>query len=164
MGVGEVLASVGPLGYVFALIGMGLMVGVTGAGSAVGLGLGGSAVVGALKKRPEAFGPCLILAALPASQGLYGFVAFIMYSSVVAYEMSLAKGALALGSGIAMAFACFVSAKHQGNICANGISAIGSGNNVFGNTLILAVFPELYAILSLVAAILMMGLSASLPM
>ncbi|MDR3012683.1 MAG: hypothetical protein LBU70_05660 [Chitinispirillales bacterium] len=146
-------------GFLFALIGMGLMVGVAGAGSAVGLGAGGSAVLGVLKKKPEAFGPCLILAGLPASQGLYGFVAFIMYSGTVAPGMSLAQGALALGAGIAMAFACFVSAKHQGNICANGISAIGSGANVFGNTLILAVFPELYAILSLVAAILMMGIS-----
>ena len=47
------------------------------------------------------------------------------------------------------------SAIRQGQVCANGIAAIGQGHNVFGNTLILAVFPELYAIVALAATFLM---------
>ena len=35
------------------------------------------------------------------------------------------------------------------------IAAIGGGNDVFGNTLILAVFPELYAIIAFAATFLM---------
>jgi len=35
---------------------------------------------------------------------------------------------------------------------------MGSGHSVFGNTMILAAFPEFYAILALVAVILMQGL------
>jgi V/A-type H+-transporting ATPase subunit K len=146
------------LGYVLALIGLGLMVGAAGAGSAWGLGITGSSVIGTIKRKPEAFGSSLVLAALPSSQGLYGFVAFVLYSNVISPELSLLQGAVALGAGLAIGLACLVSAIHQGNICANGIAALGGGHNVFGNTLILAVFPELYAILSLVAAILMMGL------
>jgi V/A-type H+/Na+-transporting ATPase subunit K len=146
------------LGRVLALIGLGLMVGAAGAGSAWGLGITGSAVIGTIKRKPEAFGSSLVLAALPSSQGLYGFVAFVLYSNVISSQLSLLQGAVALGAGVAIGLACLVSAIHQGNICANGIAALGGGHNVFGNTLILAVFPELYAILSLVAAILMMGI------
>ena len=77
------------MGYILALIGMGLMVGMAGAGSAIGLVVGGSSVVGMIKKKPEAFGSGMILSALPASQGLYGFVGFIMYSGVVNPDLTL---------------------------------------------------------------------------
>jgi V/A-type H+-transporting ATPase subunit K len=36
-----------------------------------------------IKKNPEAFGNALVLSGLPATQGLYGFVAFILYSGEV---------------------------------------------------------------------------------
>lgn len=36
----------------------------------------------------------------------------------------------------------------------NGITAIGNGYNVLGGTMVLAVFPELYAIISLLTVIL----------
>ena len=36
-------------------------------------------------------------------------------------------------------------------MCANGIIEIGAGYDVFGKTLILAVFPELYAIVAVAA-------------
>ena len=38
-----------------------------------------------------------------------------------------------------------------------GISAIGGGHNAFGTTMVLAVFPELYAILGLLVLILIAG-------
>jgi len=47
-----------------------------------------------------------------------------------------------------------LSAIRQGQVCANGIAAIGQGHDVFGNTLILAVFPELYAIVALAGVFL----------
>ncbi len=149
------------MGYILGLIGLGLMVGLSGSGSAMGVVIGGSAVIGTLKKKPEAFGNCLVLAGMPATQGLYGFVAFIMYNGSVAElgtSISLFQGCVVLGAGIALGLATLISAIYQGKVVANGIAAIGSGHNLFGNTLILGVFPEFYAILSLVAAILMQGL------
>ncbi len=149
------------MGYVLAMIGIGIMVGLSGAGSAIGTAIGGSAVVGMLKKKPDAFGNGMVLAALPATQGLYGFVGFIMYNGLMGGfngEVALWQGAVVLGAGIALGLAALISAIQQGKVCANGISAIGSGNDVFGNTLILAAFPEFYAILALVAAILLQGL------
>ena len=90
-----------------AYIGIAVMVGLSGIGSAYGVTIAGNAAIGALKKNDSAFGNFLVLTALPGTQG-----------------------------------------------CANGIAAIGQGHNVFSNTLILAVFPELYAIVALAATFL----------
>ena len=146
------------LGYVIAMIGIGVMVGLSGAGSAIGTSIGGASVIGMLKKKPEAFGNGMVLAALPATQGLYGFVGFFIYNGSISSELTVLQGAVVLGAGIAVGLACLISAIQQGRVCANGIAAIGSGHNVFGNTMILAAFPEFYAILALVAAILMQAI------
>jgi V/A-type H+-transporting ATPase subunit K len=42
----------------------------------------------------------------------------------------------------------------QANLVANGINEISNGQDVFGKTMILAVFPELYAILAFACAFL----------
>jgi V/A-type H+/Na+-transporting ATPase subunit K len=148
------------MGFVLALVGIGLMVGLSGAGSAIGLVIGGSALIGAVKKKPEMYGSGLILSALPSTQGLYGFVGFILYNNRITTELTLLQGSVVFGAGIAMGIACLVSAIWQGRVCANGISAMGQGHNVFGNAIVLGAFPEFYAILSLVAAVLMQALLA----
>jgi V/A-type H+-transporting ATPase subunit K len=53
-----------------------------------------------------------------------------------------------------LGFVGLLSAIQQGRVTSNGISAIASGNDVFGNTMILAVFPELYAIIAFAATFL----------
>ena len=55
-----------------AYVGVALMVGLSGIGSAFGLTICGNAVVGAMKKAPEKMGTYIALSALPGSQGLYG--------------------------------------------------------------------------------------------
>ena len=146
------------IAVILAGIGLGLMVGLSGTGSAIGLVIGGTSAIGAIKKKPEAFGSSLVLSALPATQGLYGFVCFILFSGFVNPDMTVFQGAMTLGAGIAMGLAALFSAIQQGKVCAAGISAMGSGHDVFGNTFILAVFPEFYAILALVVSILITGL------
>jgi len=146
------------MAFILAMSGLGLMVGLSGVGSAIGLVTGGSAVIGMMKKRPDKFANGLILSALPATQGLYGFVGFIMYNESMNANLSLFQGAVVFGAGLALGLVALVSAIQQGRVCASGIAAIGSGHEVFGNTFILAAFPEFYAILSLVAAILMRNL------
>lgn len=146
------------MGVVLALIGLGFMVGLAGSGSAWGLAITGQAVMGLIKKKPEAFGAGLAMAAAPATQGLYGFVGFVIYSGLINGNLTLWQGGIILGAGLAVGIACFISAIHQGRVCASGIAAYGSGHNVFGQTMVLAAFPEFYAILSLVVAILMQGL------
>lgn len=147
------------LGAILAAIGLGLMIGLSGAGSAMGLVIGGTASIGSMKKKPEGFGSYLVLSGLPATQGLYGFVSYIIWSGTLKSDVSVFSGALFLAAGFAVGLVCLISAIQQGRVCAAGINAIGSGHNVFGNTMILAAFPEFYAILSLVASILMNGIA-----
>jgi len=148
------------MGFMLAMVGLGLMIGMSGTGSAVGLVISGQAVMGLLKKKPEAFGMALGMASPPATQGLYGFVGFILYSNLIGTHPDLAlwQGGIVLGAGLAVGIACLVSAIYQGIVCASGLAAAASGHNVFAQTFVLAAFPEFYAILSLIVAILMMGL------
>ena len=61
------------------------------------------------------------------------------------------------GAGLALGSVGLMSAIRQAQVCANGIAGIGAGYDVFGKTLILAVFPELYAIVALAATFLIGG-------
>ncbi len=149
------------LAYILATVGIGLMIGLTGAGSAIGTAIGGQSVLGMIKKAPDKFVPGMILAGLPATQGLYGFVGFFLYNQAVqplAGSLTVLQGGVCLGAGIALGVAALISAIQQGKVCANGIAAMGSGHNTLIQTMILAALPEFYAILSLVAAIMMQGL------
>ena len=131
-----------------AYIGIAIMVGLSGIGSAYGVTIAGNAAIGALKKNDSAFGNFLVLTALPGTQGLYGFAGFLTP------EITPIQASAVLGAGIALGLVALFSAIRQGQVCANGIAAIGQGHNVFSNTLILAVFPELYAIVALAATFL----------
>ncbi|HCT70418.1 V-type sodium ATPase subunit K [bioreactor metagenome] len=144
---------------ILAYIGVGLMIGLAGIGSAFGVSIGGNASLGALKKNPDAFGNFLVLSALPGTQGLYGFMGYFILQGFLTPAITLAQAAAVFGAGLALGFVALLSAIKQGQVCANGIAAIGAGHNVFGNTLILAVFPELYAIIAFAATFL---ISASL--
>ncbi|MFV0520911.1 MAG: V-type ATP synthase subunit K [Mangrovibacterium sp.] len=143
---------------VLAYIGLGLMVALSGIGSAFGVSIAGSAAIGATKKDPSAFSNYMVLSALPSTQGLYGFVGFfLMQGLLTSGEVTPAVGGAVLGAGLAMGLAGLFSGIQQGKVCASGIAAIGSGHKVFANTMILAVFPELYAIIGLLAVILING-------
>lgn len=146
------------LPLVLAFIGVGLIIGLPGIGSAVGTAIAGMTTVGALKKRKDAFGSFIVLAALPGTQGLYGFGGFFILQDLLTPEITLIQGAAILGSGIALGLAGIISGIFQGRVSASGIDSIGSGNDVFGQTLIMAVFPELYAIVAFAAVFLIRGI------
>ncbi|MDO4758343.1 MAG: ATPase [Rikenellaceae bacterium] len=142
-----------------AYVGVALMVGLAGVASAIGTSIAGQAAVGAMKKNGNAFGSYMILSALPGSQGLYGFVCFFMVQGYLAAPTML-QGAAILGAGLLVGMANLAAAVYQAKVCANGIAAIGNGHDVMGKTLILAAFPELYAILTVAATFLISGLIA----
>ena len=116
-----------------AYLGIALMTGLTFIGSSYGVTIAGNAVVGAMKKNPDALGTYIALSALPSSQGLYGFVGYFMMQKFLVADISMLAA------------------------CANGIAGVGAGHNVFGATMVMAVFPELYAILALLVVILIGG-------
>ena len=143
---------------VLAYLGIALKVGLSGIGSAYGVTICGNAAVGALKKNPGASGQYIGLSALPSSQGLYGFVGYFLLSAYLVPGITWYAAAAVFGAGLGLGLVALFSAIRQAQVCANGIVAIGSGYNVFGTTMVLAVFPELYAILGLLVLILITGL------
>lgn len=142
---------------VLAYIGIGLMVGLSGIGSIYGVSISGNAAVGALKKDPDSFGNYMVLSALPSTQGLYGFVGYFVMSANLTQNLGWFEASAIFGAGLALGLSGLFSGIRQGEVCANGVAAIGSGHKVFGNTMILGVFPELYAILGLLVVILING-------
>lgn len=134
------------LGY----LGLGLMLGLAGIGSSIGTTIAGNAAEGALKKNAEKSSSYMILSAMPATQGLYGFVAFLMWMG----KDFAQDGAMLFGVGLSVGLVCLFSAIRQGQVCANGIAGIAAGHDVQTNTMIYAALPEFYAILALVAALM----------
>ena len=148
------------MNLLIAYVGIAIMVGLSGIGSAYGVTIAGNASIGALKKNDGAFGNFLVLTALPGTQGLYGFAGYFMFQSifnVLTPAITGIQAAAVLGSGIALGLVALFSAIRQGQVCANGIAGVGAGHNVFGATMVMAVFPELYAILALLVVILIGG-------
>ncbi len=143
---------------ILAYVGIALMIGLAGIGSAIGVSIGGNATIGALKKNDEAFGSYMLLSALPGTQGLYGFGGFFIINAKLTPEfiasMTIGQGVAIFAAGLALGIVGLMSAIKQGQVCANGIAGIGSGYDVFGKTMVLAVFPELYAIIAFAATFL----------
>ena len=137
------------LGY----LGLGLMLGLAGIGSSYGTTIAANAAEGALKKNPEKSSTYMILSALPATQGLYGFVGFLLWLVVFKPDFAV-MGPKLFGVGLAVGLVCLFSAIRRGQVCANGIVGESQGHSVMTNTLIYAALPEFYAILALVGAIM----------
>ena len=139
---------------VLAYVGIALMIGLCGIGSALGVTYGGNATVGAMKKNDEAFGNYLVLSAMPGTQGLYGFLGYFLLQGVLSPDIAMNQALAVFSCGLFLGVVGLVSAIRQGQLCANGITAIGNGHDVMGKTLILGAFPELYAILTVAATFL----------
>jgi V/A-type H+-transporting ATPase subunit K len=140
------------LSVILGFVGLALMLCLAGIGSSIGTTIAGNAAEGALKKNPEKSSSYMILSAMPATQGLYGFVAFLMWPKEVATMTE--SGFLYFAVGLAAGAVFLFSAIRQGQVCANGIIGISQGHDVQTNTMIYAALPEFYAILSLVATLM----------
>ncbi len=134
-----------------AYIGVAAMLILSGIGSCYGTTISGSAAVGAMKKNKGAFGSYLILCAMPSTQGLYGFLGYFLIKDFLTPDMPMAAAAAVFGGGLALGAVSLWSSIRQGMLSTSGVTAIGNGHDVFGNTLILVAFPELYAILGVAA-------------
>ncbi len=150
---------------ILAYLGLALMIALAGIGSAIGVSAGGNATIGALKKKDDAFGSYMLLSALPGTQGLYGFAGFFIINAKLmnpengyiidgVMTLTMFQGIAVFAAGVALGFVGLMSGIKQGSVCANGIAGIGSGHDIFGKTMVLAVFPELYAIIAFAATFL----------
>ena len=93
---------------ILAYIGIGLMIALSGIGSAYGTTIGGNATIGAMKKNPDAFGSYMVLSGLPGTQGLYGFAGYFIFSSggVLNPDITLLQAVAVFAGSLAAGLVC----------------------------------------------------------
>ena len=149
-------------GLAVALLGSGLAVALSCVGSAKGTGIAGEAGTGLLCEDPSKSGKVMVLQLLPGTQGLYGLVVWLfaliqmgmMDGSAVG--MSLVEGWRYFAACMPMAFGGLLSAIAQGRVAAGSINILAKKPDDWSKGLILCGIVEFYAILSLLASMLML--------
>ncbi|MBQ7835999.1 MAG: V-type ATP synthase subunit K [Clostridia bacterium] len=128
-------------------------------GSAKGVGIVGEAASGVLAEDPSKFGNCLLLQALPGSQGIYGFVAaFFIFTKIRLFQggvqLDIGQGAYLLACGLPIAFVGFFSAISQGKVAAAGVELIARRDGQVVKAITSSALVETYAILALLVSLL----------
>ena len=149
-------------GLAIALLGSGLAVGLSCVGSAKGTGIAGEAGTGLLSEDPAKSGKVMVLQLLPGTQGLYGlvvwFFALIQMGMMdgSAAGLSLVEGFQYFAACMPMALGGLLSAIAQGRVAAGSINILAKKPVDWSKGLILCGIVEIYAILSLLASMLML--------
>ncbi len=148
-------------GAALALIGAGLAVGLSCVGSAKGTGIAGEAGTGLLSQDPSKSGKVMVLQLLPGTQGLYGLVVFFVCLAKIgifsgSFDLTVQQGCAYLAACLPMALGGLLSAIAQGRVAAGSINILAKKPDDWSKGLILCGIVEFYAILSLLASMLML--------
>ena len=148
-------------GMALALFGAGLAVGLSCVGSAKGTGIAGEAGTGLLSQDPSKSGKVMVLQLLPGTQGLYGLVVFFVCLTRIGIlggvvPATAADGMKYLAACLPMALGGLLSAIAQGRVAAGSINILAKKPDDWSKGLILCGIVEFYAILSLLASMLML--------
>ena len=147
-------------GSVLALLGVALAVILPGIGSAFGVGLVGQSAAGVVTVDPYNFGQTLLLQALPALRDyglLTGFI-IMLQIGVIGGEMvplTPEQGQAILMAALPIAIVGLLSAIYQGQAAAAGVGLIAKRPEELGKAIIYAVMVETYAVLALLASIML---------
>ena len=151
-------------GLALALLGGGLAAGLSCVGSAKGTGYAGEAGAGLVSEDPGKFGKCMILQVVPGTQGLYGLVVFfvaIMNMGLLdgsAMNLSFVDGCRYFAACLPIGIGGLVSAIAQGKVAAasGSINLLAKNPDHWAKGMILCITVEFYAILSLLASMMML--------
>ncbi len=148
------------LGIVYALLGAAVAVFLSGAGSALGVGIAGQAASGVMSEDPSKFAKVLILQLLPGTQGLYGLIiGFVTLSKIGllgggAAEVSVQTGLLILAACLPIGIVGLISGRSQGKTAAAAIGIVAKKPDQFGKAMLFPAMVETYAILALLISFL----------
>ena len=148
-------------GMALALLGAGLAVGLSCVGSAKGTGIAGEAGTGLLSQDPSKSGKVMVLQLLPGTQGLYGLVVWFFavfrmgLLDGTAFDMTVQEGLRYFVACLPMALGGLFSAIAQGRVAAGSINLLAKKPDDWSKGMVLCITVEFYAILSLLASMLM---------
>ena len=132
-------------------------------GSAIGIAIAASAGAATLSQDRTQLRNVIILAALPMSRAFYGIIILVIVLTVVVPKLAtVPDGFAVLACTLIAALSFGASGAYQGSVCASGISFLPkTRGKILTNSIMLAVFVELLAVLGLVFTIMpltMLGL------
>lgn len=147
-------------GISLAVIGALFSIVLAGLGTLIGTFFVASGGAGLVSEKPKAFGPILLISALPSSQGIYGFLAAVLIlqqAGLLGQELSL----ISYESGMALLLASLpvgilglISGTLQGKALQSGIRIIANNPSEVGKAVILGVLIESMAVFGLLLSIL----------
>ena len=149
-------------GMALGLLGAGLAAALSGIGSAKGTGMAGEAGAGLLCSDPGKFGKVMILQVIPGTQGLYGLVVGFMCLLRMGVldgtfaDLEFVDGCRYLAACLPIAIGGGVSAVAQGRVAAGSINLLAKKPDDWSKGMVLCITVEFYAILSLLASLLML--------
>ena len=148
------------LGIVYALLGAAVAVLLSGAGSALGVGVAGQAASGVVSEDPSKFAKVLILELLPGTQGLYGLIiGFVTMSKIGILggnpaDVSVATGLMILAACLPIGIVGLISGRAQGKTAVAAIGIVAKRPEQFGKAMLFPAMVETYAILALLISFL----------
>ncbi len=148
-------------GMALGFLGAGLAAALCCIGSAKGTGTAGEAGTGLLCEDPNTFGKVLILQVIPGTQGLYGLVVWFFACfqmgmlNGTAVGMSVMEGLQYFVACLPIAIGGLFSAVAQGRVAAGSINILAKQPDHWSKGMVLCITVEFYAILSLLASMLM---------
>lgn len=148
-------------GNVLAVLGAAIAVLIAGLGSARGVGMVGEAAAGVVTEDPDKFGQTLLLQALPGTQGIYGLLtAFVILNKIgliggTPVELTTAQGFLFFFASLPIAIVGYFSAINQARAAVAGVGIIAKRPEELAKAITYAAMVETYAVLALLASILM---------
>lgn len=147
-------------GLALALAGAGISIVLGGIGTIIGTMYVASGGAGIMAKNPQNFGRVLLLAALPSSQGIYGFLGAIL----ILLKIGMLGGDLVVlnaNQGWALLFAALpvgvlgmFSGIGQGKALQSGLRVVDKHPKETGKTVILGVLLESMAVFGLLLSVL----------
>ena len=149
-------------GLAIGLLGAGLAACLAGAGSGVGTGIAGEAGAGLVTEDPGKFGKVMILQVIPGTQGLYGLVVFfvaVMQMGLLdgsAMNLTVVQGCRYFAACLPIGIGGLVTAIAQGKVAAASVNLLAKNPDHWSKGMILCITVEFYAILSLLASMIML--------
>jgi len=144
-------------GFIFGALGIAMAVGMSGIGSAKGVGLAGQAVAGLLTEQPEKFGKALVLQLLPGTQGLYGFVIGFVVLGKLDTSTTFQQGLYLFFACLPIAIAGLFSGIAQGKAAASAVQILAKKPEHNTKGIVLTAMVETYALLGFVVSFLLVN-------
>jgi len=150
-------------GLALAFLGAAMAVTMCCIGSAKGTGMVGEAAAGLTSEDPDKATKCLILQVLPGTQGLYGMVAWFfvllqlgIFGGNGVQALTVQQGLAVFASCLPIALGGWLSAIFQGRVAAASVNIVAKHPEASTKGIIFCGIVEFYAILSLLATILLL--------